>query len=85
MSERGASIPLVFALALSASAGAAALQVKDRAQLLTPGSLRTLLTEDPAAVGDAAPDNRLGHAMRQLSQWFNSGWSNCFSGAWRRC
>ena len=85
MSERGAGIPLVFALALSASAGATALQVQDRTQLLTPGSLRTLLTEDAAAAGDAAPGSRLGPAMRQLSQWFNSGWSNCFSGAWRRC
>jgi hypothetical protein len=80
MPEPMTSIPLAFTLAVSASvSNAAPLSSPPQSEALAPGSLRSLLS------GDAPAGGQLPKNIGRLSQWFNGGWFNCFSGNWRRC
>ncbi len=79
MSQRVTGVPLAFALAMSASmSDALALGSPAITESMEPGSLRSLLNGMP-------PSDQLPRSTGQLSQWFNGGWFNCFSGNWRRC
>ena len=81
MVEHRSGIPLAFVLAVAASVTEAAPQIsQDQAQLLAPGSLKSL-------AGNAAGTNAQlpGSPTARISQWFNTNWFNCFSGSWRRC
>jgi hypothetical protein len=75
------TVPLVFALAVAASAADASTVVPQaQSGLMTPGSLERLLVEAQGA----GPGAIARHGTR-FSQWFNNTWFNCYSGNWRRC
>jgi hypothetical protein len=86
MPESKLRVPLAFILALSAAAsGADALGRPDPSSLLTPGSLKELLSPSEKAIaGSAASNEGASHnSAAEMAQWGN--WLNCFAGNWRRC
>ena len=79
MAKPIASVPLAFTLAISASiSDAAPVPSPNHSEAMAPGSLRSLLSDIPAS-------GQLPRNVGRLSQWFNGGWFNCFTGGWRRC
>jgi hypothetical protein len=73
------TIPLAFALAISASTSHADVGFSDPSEAMRPGRLGPLLGDDQSTTG------QLPKGLGRLSQWFNGGWFSCFAGGWRRC
>jgi hypothetical protein len=86
MSDRRISLTFVLALSAASAAAAGAVMLASRADLLKPGSLRSLLVHEPVLAkpqdriieGDPAKVAREGEGMGQFAQ-------SCKSGLWRRC
>jgi hypothetical protein len=76
-----ATVPLSFALALSAAApNVVAARVGELSELLRPGSLRTFVEPNERMIGEWPSVGRDDNGMKlQMAQ------GSCWYGYWRRC
>jgi hypothetical protein len=86
MRKGQATLPLAFALALAAEAGAVPPpELSDHSQPLRAGVLSSL--DQTASELGAATDSTVRHrsGIRDRVAQFFPNFKNCFSGSWRNC